>query len=207
MRKLQLTIHLNRLQFMNKLLSIIIVVGLIYGCSSVSNNSSNTFYNVNKLNTDIEKYLDLDLMALKKKADLAYSKDSTFYIELIQTYYKMDSAKCFERANIPVDPLDSQGNKLNVKNQSDSLALLMISSFAESIILDNCTDSSQDSLCIYKMKWKRAMEKSNPKEQQMWHGSFHSPFKKLIDKDFLSEEEQNYMILFLHYLGRLSYSN
>ena len=192
---------------MNRLLSIIIVVGLFYGCSSVANKEPNNFFNVDKLNSDIKKKVDLDLMALKKNADLVYSKDSTFYIELIQTYYKMDSAKCFERANIPVDPLDSQGNKLNVKNQSDSLALLMMNSFAESIILDNCTDSSKDSLCVYKMKWKRAMEKSNPKEQQMWHGSFHAPFKKLMDKNLLTEEEQNYMILFLHYLGRLSYSN
>ena len=168
---------------------------------------SDNFYDINGLNEDIKEELDIDLLAIKEKADEVYKNDTTFYIDLIQKHYNLGENECFERAGIPYDPVNSEGIRLNYLDNiasSDSLGRAMMLRFAENIKLDDCASLSLDSLCFYKLNWFNGMTKTNPHEQAMSYGTIHGPFIKLMNSGLLSDDETNYLILFIHYFGQLT---
>ncbi|MEX2485221.1 MAG: hypothetical protein WED10_11695 [Brumimicrobium sp.] len=188
-------------------LTIWILISIAFIWFSYEPEQPDNFYDIEGLNEDIKAELDIDLLAIKKKADNVFSNDTTFYIDLIQEHYHMGANEYFERAGIPIDPVNSKGVRLNYLENvesSDSLGRSMMLSFAENIKLNDCDSLSQDSLCIYKLNWFNGIKKTNPHKQAMSYGTLHKPFVELMNSGLLSADETNYLILFLHYFGQLT---
>lgn len=192
---------------MRTFLTIWILISIIFIWFSYEPEQKNDFYDINRLNEDIKAELDIDLLEIKKKTDSVYSSDPNFYNDLIQEYYTLGSNECFEKAGIPKDPTNSKGVQLNYLDSvssSDSLGREMMLSLAANIKLADSDSTSKDSLCIYKLEWVKGLKKTNPHEQEMGYGTLHKPFVRLMNAGLLSDDEQNYLILFLHYLGKLT---
>jgi hypothetical protein len=164
---------------------------------------SNNFYDITGLNSDLKRKLDIDLLEIKRNTDSIYRLDTYYYNDFLNAPYKKYPTDYFELANIPFNPINSKGLKLNETKNSDSLAKIMMMSLADNIKLNNCSNESKDSLCIYQLELKRILQEYNPGQEQTSYMFFAYLLKPLMDKAFFSEEELNYLILYNHYLGRL----
>ena len=191
---------------MNKFLTIWIVASLFFAWASFEVRQPNNFYDIEGLNKDIKAHLDIDLLSIMEKTEAVYKYDTSYYMDLIQERYVVHPNKCFERAGIPRYPVNSKGIDLSEVESRDSLAQIMMVSYAENIKLDDCNPQTQDSLCLKKMQWFTAMKSIDPTEEDMYYSFFHEPLKTLMDTNYLSEMELNYMILFIHYLGTMTYT-
>jgi len=192
---------------MKAFLTLWILISIVFIWFSYEPEQTDDFYDIKGLNEDIIAEIDIDLLELKKKTDSFYSSDPNFYTDLIQEYYNAGANECFERAGIPKDPTNSKGVRLNYLDSvasSDSLGREMMLSLATNIKIADCDSTSKDSLCIYKLEWVNGLKKTNPHEQEMGYGTLHEPFVRLMNSGLLSDDEQNYLILFLHYLGKLT---
>lgn len=192
---------------MRALLTIWIIISVVFIWFSYEPEQPNEFYNILGLNSDIKKKLDIDLLAIKNEADKTFKNDTSFYIKLLESRYDLSTEFWFESAGIPFDPINSKGVHLNKSisiERSDSLGRLMMMSFADNIKMKGCDTLSKDSLCIYKMSWYECMRKTNPLNQAMYYGSLHKPFVRLKNAELLSDDEINYLVLFIHYLGELT---
>jgi hypothetical protein len=188
---------------MRVFLTIWILISLVFIWVSYEPEESEDFYDIKGLNTDLKRKLDIDLLKIKENTDSIYKVDTSFYTAFLKAPYERFSTDYFEMANIPFDPVNSNGLKLNETKDSDSLAKIMMLSLADNLKVDNCSRKSTDSLCIYKLELKRILHERNPMEEQTSYMFFAPLLKPLMDRDYLSKEELNYLILYNHYLGTL----
>ncbi|PHR44185.1 MAG: hypothetical protein COA32_15160 [Fluviicola sp.] len=188
---------------MRVFLIIWILISLVFIWVSYETEESNDFYDIKGLNSDLKRKLDIDLLEIKKNTDSVHEVYKNFYDDFLKAPYESFSTDYFELANIPFDLVNSNGLNLSETKDSDSLAKIMMLSLADNLKDDNCSRKSTDSLCIYKLELKRILQERNPMEEQTSYMYFTSLLKPLMDRDYLSEEELNYLILYNHYLVTL----
>jgi len=194
---------ISKLQLMRVFLTISILISIVFVWVSCGNDEPDNFYDIKGLNSDLKSNLDIDLLKIKKNTDSVYSVNQNFYDGFLKAPYERFPKDYFEMANIPFDPINSNGLKLNETENSDSLAGIMMRSLADNIKVDNCSRESKDSLCIYKLELKRILQERNPMKEQTSYMFFAPLLKPLMDRNYLSEDELNYLILYNHYLGTL----
>ncbi|PHR31894.1 MAG: hypothetical protein COA38_07465 [Fluviicola sp.] len=183
----------------------IITIVILIGCSSSDEKKNpDSFYDIKGLNADIKTALDFDLLEIKKRTDSVYQTDEDYYIDLIKEMSGGSDKNCFDRAGIPLDMINAKGEHLNRVQSKDSLARLMMLSYAENINMSDCSAQTNDSICIYKSDWKNIMEDFDPREAQMGYSFLLQDFGELYLNNYLSDDEFQYMILYLHYLAVLA---
>ena len=174
---------------------------VLLGCAK-NHGEQQKFLNIELLNSKLIERTDFDILELMTKTDSVYAIDSNFYIDLMEQMSGGIDKKCFQRATIPYDPISINGKVLNRIKEKDSIARLFLISFSESIVNESLNEN--DSINYYREMWKNGMMQYHPKDQYMSYFFFHSGFKVLYEKDYLTEKEFNYMVLYLHYLGTIT---
>lgn len=177
---------------------IILSALLLIGCSEEPR-----FYDVQALNQDIKKHVGVDLFDFKEKTDSMFSKDPNFYMDMLEDMAGGFNNKCFERAGLPIDLIDNKGVHLNRIAAKDSIARLMMLSFSENILKPQCVETKTDSICYYRNQWRRDMKKYDPRELAFGYSFLQPSLYEIYSRDFLTQEEFHYLIIFTHYLSVL----
>jgi len=188
---------------MRILINIFIIVSVLASCS-LEGNSQDKFYDINKLNSEIKRDLGLNILDIKKRTDSVYSNDKEFYINLIESRLVFDTVDYFQKAGIPVDPINSEGIHLNRIDSRDSVARIMMVYLAKNIKLNKCNSEMNDSLCDFKIGLQKNLMEHAPRKYMMIYTYFHGTLAALRDRNYLTTDEFNYLILYFHYLGMLT---
>jgi hypothetical protein len=188
---------------MKIVINIFIIVSLLTSCS-VEGNSQDKFYDIEKLNSEIERDLGLNILKIKKRTDSVYSNDKEFYINLIESRLVSDTVDYFQKAGIPVDPINSDGVYLNRIDSRDSVARIMMVYLAKNINLNECNSKMNDTLCDFKIELQKNLMEHDPRKYMMIYIYFHGTLAVMRDRNYLTTDEFNYLILYFHYLGMLT---
>lgn len=181
----------------------ILILSIILGCSSQPEKESQIFFDIEELNEDIKQSVGFDLQAIMSKTDSVYETDTSFYLDLIAQMSGDSSKHCFIKARIPYSLVDSSNVVQNGGLSRDSLARLMMMNYANNSDVSNCNQGCEDSLCMFKGKYKAMMEIMQPREVRVAYFYWIPMLRDIHYRGYLSKDEFHYMVLYLHYLAKL----
>jgi hypothetical protein len=80
----------------------------------------------------------------------------------------------------------------------------MMVHLANNIVINECKSEINDSLCDFKIGLQKNLKQHDPREYMMGYTYYHGTLVALRDRNYLTTDEFNYLILYFHYLGMLT---
>lgn len=176
---------------------------VIYGIFLISflilsscGNDTGTFYDIDAVNTTIHKSIGIDILEFKKKTDLKLKANPEYYRSEIEAM--CDGADMDMFASFGFKTTKDNGRSI-AENDVKNIIELMLASLSNGIMLENCNSTkNQDSTCFWKNQIIDWVDSENSESRYIDYSQLSQEFYALYTKNHLTEEEFNYIVVFLY---------
>jgi hypothetical protein len=166
-------------------------------------NKNDAFFEIDAVNAKVHKSIGIDILEFKKRTDAKLKGNPQYYRSEIKAMSHGEDMDMY--ASFGFKTKKDNGKSISKKEVKKNLEL-MLASLSNGIVFKNCNPSKiQDSTCYWKNQIINWVDSENSESRYIDYQRLSQDFYDLYNKDSLTEDEFNYIVVFLYVMISIDY--